>query len=152
MTVVTGRPQVQGSDPDVIIEGYSCTLWPAGWKANLACSSAQGWDVYTLGDDLERIDADNSELDADVTTTVATTIQVDNNGDAGNTWVPTSLLPAEVPFYIRVGEEIMQVTSVGDIFSTTKQILTVVRGVNGGAALHSAGISVRLAYPMILAL
>jgi hypothetical protein len=152
MTVVTGRPQVQGSDPDVIIEGYSCTLWPAGWKANLACSSAQGWDVYTLGDDLERIDADNSELDADVTTTVATTIQVDNNGDAGNTWVPTSLLPAEVPFYIKVGEEIMQVASVGDIFSTTKQILTVVRGVNGGAALHSAGISVRLAYPMILAL
>jgi len=150
--VTTGKPQVLGSDPDVIVEGYAVQLWPTGWKVKLAASSAQGWDVYTLDDDLERMDADNSTLDTAVTTTVATTIQVTNNGDAGNTWVPTSLYPAEVPFYIRVDQEVMTVTNVGDIFSTTKQTLTVTRNVNGAANTHAAGAAVSLAYPMIIAL
>jgi len=66
--------------------------------------------------------------------------------------VPTSLYPAEVPFYIRVDQEVMTVTNVGDIFSTTKQTLTVTRNVNGAANTHAAGAAVSLAYPMIIAL
>lgn len=150
--VTTGRPQVLGSDPDVIVEGFAVQLHPFGMNVALAASSAQGWDVYTLDDDLVRLDADNSKLDLAVTTTVATTIQVDNNGDAGNTWAPTSLLPAEVPFYIRVDQEVMTVTNVGDVFSSTKQILTVTRGTNAAANTHVAGAQVSLAYPMIIAL
>lgn len=152
MTVVTAKSQVVGSDPDVIIEGYACTLWPTGWKASLNCSIATGWDQYTFDDDLERLDADNSTLDTAMATPTVGSCQVTNNGDTNSTWAPTSILPAEVPFYVQIDGEIAQVTAVGNIFSTTKQTLTLTRNINGGATAHAAGAQVRLAYPIILAL
>jgi hypothetical protein len=57
-----------------------------------------------------------------------------------------------VPFYIKINGEIMQVTNVGAIFSSTKQTLTVVRSVNGVVKTHAAGSVVQLAYPTYLAL
>jgi len=151
LTVTTGLAQVRGSDPDVIVEGYQATLWPGGWAIGLNCSTAKAWDINTLDDDLNRLDADNSTVATALGTTTGTSLVVTNNGDPGNTWVPTSAYPAEVPFTINVNGEFMTVTNVGDL-SGNNQTLTVVRGVNGGAKTHAVGESVSLAYPMIIAL
>jgi hypothetical protein len=151
MTVATGLLQVQGSDPDVIVEGYTASLWPHGWTAALNCSTAKAWDIATLDDSLLRMDADNSTVATALGTTTGTSLVVSNNGDAGSTWAPTSQLPAEVPFPILVNGEMMTVTNVGDL-SGNNQTLTVTRGINGGAKTHAVGEPVRLAYPMIIAL
>lgn len=149
--VVTGLTQVQGSDPDVIVEGYTATLWPHGWTVSLNCSTAKAWDINTLDDDLERMDAASSTVQTAVATPTATSMVVTNNGDTYSTWAPTSTMPAEVPFTIQVNGEFMTVTNVGDL-SGNNQTLTVTRGINGGAKTHAVGETVSLAYPMILAL
>lgn len=151
LTVVTGQLQVQGSDPDVIVEGYTATLYPRGWTIGLNCSTAKAWDIATLDDSLLRMDADNSTVATALATTTGTSLVVSNNGDPGSTWAPTSQLPAEVPFPITVNGEAMSVTNVGDL-SGNNQTLTVVRGTNGGAKTHAVGEPVRVSYPMIIAL
>lgn len=151
MTVTTGRLQVTGADPDVIVEGYTATLWPHGWTVALNCSTARAWDINTLDDDLQRLDAASSTVSTAMSDTTGTSLVVTNGGDAGSTWVPTALYPAEVPFTINVNGEYMTVTSVGTLAGNL-QTLTVTRGVNGGAKTHAVGETVRLAYPMILAL
>lgn len=151
LTITTGKSQVTGSDPDVIAEGSSVTLSPFEWRVSLNCSSARPFDIGLLDAGI-RADAENSTLDVAVATTGATTIQVTNNGDTLSTWIPTLTNPAEVPFNINVNGEVMTVTNVGNIFSTTKQILTVTRGVNGGAKIHAAGLPVTLDKPTYVAL
>lgn len=147
MQVVSGRLQILGADPDVVVEGYSATLWPHRWYVQMNCSPATPWDVSTLNDSDLRADADDSTC-ALAPGSGSVTITVQNNGDAYSTWVPTSTLPAEVPFDIRIGGEIMTVTSVGDLnVGNGRQILTVTRGVNGGSKAHAVGDEVHLAYP-----
>lgn len=147
MTVATGRTQVQGSDPDVIVEGYQATLWPHRWTIQMNCSSAQMWDQALV--DALRMDCDNSTLAA-TATSGATTITVTNNGDAYSTWAPTSTLPAEVPFNIKVNGDIMTVTSVGNLGtpSPNQQVLTVTR--TATAKAHVVSEPVRLAVPTYL--
>jgi hypothetical protein len=151
MTVATGLLQVQGSDPDVIVEGYTATLWPGGWAIGMNCSTAKVWDINTLDDDLERLDATSSTVATALGTTTGTSLVVSNNGDPWSTWAPTSQFPTEVPFTILLNGETMSVTNVGDL-SGNNQTLTVVRGTNGGAKTHVVGETVSLAFPMIIAL
>jgi len=147
MQVVTGRNQILGYDPDVIVEGYQATLWPHRWYVQMNCSTALPWDVSTLDDSDLRIDADNSTC-ALAPGSGSVTITVQNNGDPYSTWAPTSTQPAEVPFDIRVNGEVMTVTSVGDLnIVNGRQILAVTRGVNGGSKAHAVGSKVELAYP-----
>lgn len=82
----------------------------------------------------------------------ATQLTVDNGGQASSTWVPTSTLPAEVPFNIIIDGEVMTVHSCGNIFSTTKQILSVERSINTVNKSHAVGALVRLQTPSYLAL
>jgi hypothetical protein len=98
------------------------------------------------------MDAANSTLDIAVLTPTFGSLQVTNNGDVTSTWAPTATYPGEVPFNITVNGETMTVTNVGNIFLTTKQTLTVTRGVNGAGKPHAAGEKVQLLRPMILAL
>jgi len=143
MTVDTGRIQVIGNDPDVIVEGYQGTLWPHRWYVQMNCSSATAWDQSLLDDSGLRLDCDGSTVavaadDNDVTITVT------NGGDPYSTWVPTSTYPSEVPFDLNINGEIMTVTNVGDL-SGNQQVLTVTRGVNGAAKAHVVGEQVHLA-------
>ena len=151
MTVATGRTQVQGSDPDVIVEGYQATLWPHRWFVQMNCSTATMWDHPALDNSALRLDCDNSNLVVAATSS-SSTITVSNNGDAYSTWAPTSTMPAEVPFDIVVNGEVMTVTNVGDLNvpSTNRQVLTVTRGVNGAAKAHDLFEQVFLAHPVYL--
>lgn len=147
-----GLSQMVGADPDVLMEGYTANLWPTGWTVKANCSPAKPWDIGVLDGNDVRLDAETSVLDTAITTTTATSIQVTNGGFPTSTWVPASLFPADMGFNIVIDGEVMTVTNVSDIFSTTKQTLTVTRNVNGGAKLHDAGASVRLATPTYIAL
>lgn len=59
-------------------------------------------------------------------------------------------MPDEFPFNIRVGGEVVTVTSISG--GTSPQTFAVTRSVNGVVKAHSAGADVRLARPWILAL
>lgn len=149
MQVATGRSQVLGSDPDMIIEGYQATLWPHNWSVQTNCSTATAWDVATLDDSGMRLDAASSTLNAAITTTTATSCAVYNGGDAWSTWAPTATYPAEVPFDIKINGEQMTVTNVGNP-SAGVQTLTITRGINGGSKTHASGSEVHLAYPVTI--
>lgn len=145
-----GLSQIPGADPDVIVEGYTATLWPHGWKVSLNCSSAKPWDVLLVDDATNplRLDTAGSHLDVavdadDVSWTVVT--------DEGPIWVPTSSHPAEVPLVLECGGEWVTVTNVGDL-SGGKQVLTVTRSTNGVVKSHAAGASIQLAVPTYLSL
>lgn len=103
--------------------------------------------VVDDADNPVRFDAENSTLDLAIATTTFGSLQVTNNGDAADTWAPTATFPSEVPFDVIVNGEVMTVTNVGNIFSTTKQTLTVTRSVNGVTKTHAIGSQVRLARP-----
>lgn len=46
LTIATGLSQIAGyADPDLIAEGYTATLTPQTWTAELNCSSATAWDT-----------------------------------------------------------------------------------------------------------
>lgn len=136
-----GQSQILDQDPDVILEGWTADLWPHGWKIRLNCSPAQPWDVGTVvtaaGDVGEVVvDSDDSTIDVAVPTPTFGTIQVTNTN--GRNWA-ASTTPGWAAFNIKVNGEVMTVTNVGAVFSTTKQTFTVTRGVNGAARTHAVG-------------
>lgn len=147
MTVTTGLAQVAGSDPDVIVEGWTQTITPDSWTATLNCSPARLWDSPALDDPDLRLDTDGCELAEDLDTTETA---VDVLTTSGPVWAPTSILPGEVPFPIIVGGEVMTVTNVSG--TGTSQTLTVTRSVNGIVKTHTTGAPVALARPAYLAL
>lgn len=147
MTVTTGLAQVAGSDPDVIIEGWTQTITPDAWTATLNCSPARPWDSPTLDDPDLRLDTDGCELAEDLDTTETA---VDVLTTSGPVWAPTSILPGEVPFPVVVGGEVMTVTNVSG--TGTSQTLTVTRSVNGIVKSHTTGAPIALARPAYLAL
>jgi hypothetical protein len=61
-----------------------------------------------------------------------------------------SVSPDDFPFDIRVGGEVMRVTSITG--GTSPQTFTVTRSINGVVKSHSAGEDVRLAYPTYVSL
>lgn len=139
------QSQVLDQDPDVILEGWSVALWPHGWRVQANCSPAAPWDVgvvvTTAGAVGEYvIDSEDSTLDTAVPSSTFGSIQVVNAN--GRNWAPTATTAGWAAFNIKINGEVMTVTNVGAVFSSTKQTLTVTRGVNGVARVHPAGSSV----------
>lgn len=117
LAVTTGLDQVAGADPDVILEGYSATLYPHGWAVVMNCSNAAAWDVGLW--DTARWDNPDSILVGDYASgATALTVTTDTIE-----WSST------VPYDILISGERMTVTAVGAATST--QVLTVTRSVNG---------------------
>lgn len=134
------------------VEGYTETIASSfEWTADLNCSPAGPWTVATVTDEgagtpdaPDRVDTDGSELDSPAAvgdTQIAVTVT------AGPLWTGD---PAQMPFDIRVGGEVMRVTAVTP--DVLPQTFTVERGLNGIELDHPAGADVRLAYPAIVAL
>lgn len=130
---------------DLMVEGGDEQFKTLEWTITLSCSPAGPWSVGVLDDlVLGRLDADASELASGISST-ATSLSVATT--VGKIWSP---LPADWPFDIRIGGEVMTVTAVSG--STSPQSVTAVRSVNGIVKAHSAGADVWLAHPTILAL
>lgn len=147
ITVDTGLSQVETADPDVFLESYEATLWPAGWTITMNCSSAVPWDVGSLDSGI-RIDTGGSELASAVTTTGQTSWSVATT--SGPLWMTTATHPAEFPFTIQCGGEVVTVTAITG--TSSPQTFTVTRSTNGIQKTHAAGADVRLAEPTYIAL
>jgi hypothetical protein len=132
-------------DIRAMIQGYTEIIGVFDWSITYNCSPGSPWTVAVLEDTvLGRCDTDGSELaaavDADDTTlSVAVT--------AGPLWTTD---PAQYPFDLRVGGEIVTATACSG--SSSPQTFTVTRAVNGIARGWDAGTAVALANPMTLAL
>lgn len=138
-------------DPiDLLVEGYTETIGVYSWDLEFNCSPAGPWAIGSTAGavpapgDPVRADTDGSELDVAVLagdTAIAVSVT------AGPLWISD---PAELPFDVRVGGEVMRVTAVTG--AASPQTFTVQRGVNGIDLDHQAGTDVCLAHPAIVAL
>jgi hypothetical protein len=150
LAVTTGKDQVQGNEPDLIVEGFQCRLDPDMWTAELACSSADVWRAAVTDDTgiLGRADNEYCETTALISST-ALTIPITTT--SGSRWDNTAgLWTAGVDFY--VGGERVTVTSITNGVDPAQTLNCTVRGVNGYAASHASGTKVRLWDPAIAAL
>ncbi|MEU3945467.1 hypothetical protein [Streptomyces sp. NPDC029526] len=133
---------------DLMVQGVREEIGVRTWTVDLVCAPGSPWRVGVVEDPvLGRVDTDGSELAAPVDE-AATTLSVAVT--AGPAWVASSTYPADFPFDVLVGGEVMTVTAVTG--GTSPQSFTVQRSVNGVVKAHSAGADVRLATPTIAAL
>lgn len=146
---LTGLPSwLPPDDVDLIVEGYSETIiWPNVWDVVFTCSPAQALEVAQIG-----VDA-YDRLDSETTTTAealdTTETGVDIAVASGSAlWCTTALLPAEFPFDVQVGGEVMRVTACTTTGALT-QTMTVTRSINGVVKSHSSGAQLRLADPVV---
>ena len=132
-------------DVDLIVEGYREQIGPYEWVVEYACAPGSAWNLAHVEDAVYgRVDTDGSELAAPITEADTSISVAVTDGPA---WVTD---PAELPFDIEVGGEVMTVTAISG--SSSPQTFTVIRSANGIAKAHAAGTPVRLANPAIVAL
>lgn len=147
ITIAHPPPEAGGAGDtlDQLGQGYTETLGSYDWDLVFNCSPGAPWKTAVLDDPvLGRADTDGSQLAVGVNAT-ATTLQVAVT--AGPLWTTD---PAEFPLDVRMGGEVMTVTSITG--TTSPQTWHVTRSVNGVVKPQTAGTDVRLATPMILAL
>jgi hypothetical protein len=149
--VTTGLDQVQGNEPDLIVEGFQCELWPNGWTADLNCSSARAWRAAVADDTgiLGRVDTDGCETSALITSTTLTIPIITDTGFPR--WDNTAGLWSG-GLDLSVGGEQVTVTSVTNGVGQAQTLNASVRGVNGYSFAHPSGTEVRLWDPAIVAL
>jgi len=122
------------------MEGYTETINAFGWDVVMNCSPARPFRVGVVGDSiLGHLDTAGCELAEDLTTTETA---VDVTTTDGPLWTTES---ANMPFTIRVGGEVMNVTAISG--SSNPQTMTVTRSVNGVVKAHSTGADVKLDEP-----
>jgi hypothetical protein len=129
---------------ELLVEGYTETLGVRTWDVTFNASPGGPW-LVAMTDDAEYgiADTDGSTLTTAVNATVGT---VRVTAVAGNPWAAVDL-----PYDVLCGGEVMTVTSVAPVNSTTRD-LTVTRGANGVALAHPVGASVALPHTAFAAL
>ncbi|GHA28607.1 hypothetical protein GCM10010372_30490 [Streptomyces tauricus] len=133
---------------DLLVLGYTERIGVRTWEIDLVCAPAGPYQVGVLDDAVYgRLDTDGSELAAGVSAS-ATVLSVAVTD--GPTWITTATYPAEFPFDIRVGGEVMTVTGISG--TSSPQSFTVVRAVNGVEKAQASETVVELAQPMIVSL
>lgn len=132
-------------DVDQLVRGYTEQYADAySHTITWSCEPGEPWRVWTLDDPTYgRLDSDASSVAAGVSS-AATALSV--FVVAGSALWTTD--PADTPFDIRVGGEVMRVTAVAG--TTSPQTFTVTRAVNGVAKAHVVGERVGLATPVYL--
>jgi hypothetical protein len=65
-------------------------------------------------------------------------------------WIDSATYPAEFPFDVRTGGEVMRVTACTG--TTTSQTFTVTRSINGVTKSHPSGQAISLASPVYVAM
>jgi len=132
-------------DVDLIVEGYRERIGLHEWDVEFSCAPGSPWNLAHVEDAVYgRVDTDGSELAAPITEADTSISVAVTDGPA---WVTD---PAELPFDIEVGGEVMTVTAI--LGAGSPQTFTVIRSVNGVVKAHAAGTPVRLADPAIVAL
>lgn len=152
LVLTTGLGQLTGNEPDLIVEGWQCTLWPNGWTASLTCSSAKVWRAAVTDDTgiLGRVDSDACTLSAGIN---ASTLSIPITTAAGQLkWDNTAgLWSGGVDF--NVDGERVTVTSITNGAGQLQTLNATARGVNTGGTgfAHLSGASVSLWDPAVVA-
>lgn len=119
---ITSPPAWLAADTiDLRVEGYSEVLDQYTWTLTYNCTPYGPFNVAVIADStFGRADTDGSELTAALSSS-ATSMSVLTTGETR--WVWTAGFPAEFPFDVRAGGEVMTVTainpSVSDTFTRT---------------------------------
>ncbi|MFB7354862.1 hypothetical protein [Streptomyces gardneri] len=149
MIRLTNLPTEHGPDDvDVLITGYTEAADDKQWRITFNCVPGQPWRALVAGSDVySRLDTAGCELAENVD---ASETSVDVLTTAVKRWVDSATYPAEFPFDVRTGGEVMRVTACTG--TTASQTFTVLRGVNGVVLEHSTGDAISLANPVYLTL
>lgn len=150
LTVATGLDQVTGNEPDLIVEGFSASLDPDIWTADLNCSSASAW-IAAVADDTGIYGRADNEYCETTALISSTTLSIPITTTSGLRWDNTaSLWSGDVDF--NVGGERITVTSVSNGTNPAQTLNASVRGVSGPPTSHPSGTEVHLWDPPIVAL
>lgn len=140
---VTGLPDWAGAETvDLHVLGWTEHIGSHRRLITFNCTPGSPWNVIRLDD------ATFGRLDSDNTTTSEALDATETGVDyvSTDTWITTATHPAEFPFDIVIGGEVMTVTAA------TSSTFTVTRSVNGVVKTHLSGAEIRLANPYRLAL
>lgn len=150
LSVTTGKIQVTGNEPDLIVEGFTATLEPDMWKVTLNCSPASAW-VAAVADDTGILGRADNEYCQTTALISSTTLSIPITTTSGVRWDNTAgLWTGGVDF--NVGGERVTVTSITNGVDPAQTLNATVRGVNGYASTHPSGSTVTLWNPPIVAL
>jgi hypothetical protein len=144
---VTNPPDQITSDPiDVFIEGRTERVDQVTWTAQLNTTPASAYEAFVLdaAGNRGRLDL-TATLDADITTTATSLSLATPSSDPLIT-----VDAADCPFDVEIGGERITVTAVSG--GSSPQTATVTRSVNTVVKAHTAGATVRLWQPGVIAL
>jgi hypothetical protein len=137
-------------DFDVLVVGYTETITQFTWDIVDNCVPADPYQVAVYGSaslrDGARFDAENSTLASPGATTTATSLNV---ASAAGTVLWTTAA-GEFPFDIIIAGERITVTNITG--SSSPQVFTVTRSVNGVVKTHTAGEKIRLYFTPLFGL
>ncbi|MBQ0947645.1 hypothetical protein [Streptomyces sp. RK76] len=103
---LTNLPADHGPDDvDVLVHGYEEAAGPDAWTLTFNCRPAEPWTTGVVDSPDSRLDTDGSALTSAVDTT-STTIALKST--TGESWTTD---PADFPFDVRVGGEVMRLTA-----------------------------------------
>jgi len=135
-------PDYSADDVDLLVWGTSDAPSAGGWPITFMCVPAAPWEVFVLGDSVRgRLDTSGSELAAPVGETDTTLLVATDSGR--QPWINSTDHAAMFPFAVRMGGELVTVTAVSG--STSPQLFTVDRSLNGITKSHPAGTRLRYA-------
>jgi hypothetical protein len=134
---------------DLMVQGYEEEIKnPFEWYVTLVCSPAGPWTVGVIEHQLlGRPDTEGTVLNGPMT---AASVVANVLTQSGPRWIDSAAYPSMFPFDIKVGGEVMRVTSCTG--TALSQTFGVTRGINGLIKAHDSGTPVVLLQPMRAAL
>jgi hypothetical protein len=149
LTAVTALGQLTGNEPDMVVEGFSASLWPNGWTVDMNATSAKVWRTAVADDTgiYARVDSDACTTSGSIT---STTLSIPITTTSGQLkWDNTAgLWTGGVDF--NVGGERVTVTSISNGAGQAQTLNATVRGVAGYSAAHASGTAVSLWDPSVV--
>jgi hypothetical protein len=147
ITLANPPVELPGGTIRLLVEAIAHRFGPYEWTMELTCSPYTPWMVPNIVDTtslFNRVDLVGSTLGSAEAATAVGATDTWTITNTGRDWSTTA-----VPYYWRVGGEVVQVTAIS---GTGTQTATVVRGVEGFTKAHTIGETVSLAYPLYLGL
>jgi hypothetical protein len=149
LTATTGLGQLTGNEPDMVVQGFSATLWPNGWTVDMNATDSRVWRSAVTDDTgiLGRVDSDACTTTALIS---ATALSIPITTTVGQLkWDNTAgLWSGGVDF--NVGGERITVTSITNGAGQAQTLNATVRGVAGYSASHASGSAVSLWDPAVV--
>ncbi len=149
-TVTNLPPQHPKPTVDVLVQGWTETISPSRWTAEMTCTPAGPWTFGVTDDDtptitLTRLPSGGTTL-AGVLTTTSTGPRTVNV--VGPLWTTTA---AYFPMDVEVDGEVMTLSAISG--TSSPQTFTIsARGVNGVVKSHLSGAAVEVALPFRVAM